>query len=165
MDQISAEEVTDEYLYSEAREWMKKGFINKASAYLELLESEYEDSNNMIEICEKYKQFCGKWNDNVFNIDIYCKIDLDTNENTFLVRLPVATESGLVSIHAKEISDKELIANDSVEILSNGISKDLSVNFDFLMDNEMTADYKIETAGYTYALSNKRGKLNKVEDY
>lgn len=165
LDQISAEEVTDEYLYSEAREWMKKGFINKASAYLELLESEYEDSNNMIEICEKYKQFCGKWNDNVFNIDIYCKIDLDTNENTFLVRLPVATESGLVSIHAKEISDKELIANDSVEILSNGISKDLSVNFDFLMDNEMTADYKIETAGYTYALSNKRGKLNKVEDY
>ena len=165
LDQISAEEVTDEYLYSEAREWMKKGFINKASAYLELLESEYEDSNNMIEICEKYKQFCGKWNDNVFNIDIYCKIDLDTNENTFLVRLPVATESGLVSIHAKEISDKELVANDSVEILSNGISEDLTVYFEFLMDNEMKADYTIGTAGYTYALSDKRGKLNKVEDY
>ena len=33
------------------------------------------------------------------------------------------------------------------------------------MDNEMKADYTIGTAGYTYALSDKRGKLNKVEDY
>lgn len=104
---LDAKEKLNEIAYDAGCNWMKRGFLNKASDCFGKVKDDYEDCQKKKELCDGYKKYTGAWMQKSTGVTFKIYVKLEDGFEKALVNYD-SRYSGMYSFEIPQIDDDTL---------------------------------------------------------
>ena len=164
---LDAKEKLNEIAYDAGCNWMKRGFLNKASDCFAKVKDDYEDCQKKKELCDEYKKYTGAWMQKSTGVTFKIYVKLDDGFEKALVNYD--SSYGIYSFEIAQIDDDVLRYQD--RYYSRHASEDCmsDVNLTITWVTEDKSNIKLEVKDVPKYVSlwmpNCYGTLERIETY